>query len=123
MCSSLAHVGEYWIPNSRLDIFGIPIGSPYDDLEPYDIRIEDCSRPHNAPKTWLKFGSYSKIYHGTIQGQYDLFADVMTGSVYAVAVRAKKVNWEHQWNSIDQCLCALMESALNCMETDVLDTK
>lgn len=121
LCSSLVHVGEYWIPNSRLDIYGIPIGSPYDDLEPYNISVEDCSRPHNVPKTWLKFGSYSEIYHGTIQGQYDLFVDVVDGMVSAVPMRAKKVNLknlDNQWDSIDRCLCSLLEHALSCMEAD-----
>lgn len=122
LCAGILLIGKYPTPWSRLTVYGFPIGEPQKERdEPYSIQVEDLSRPRNCPKCWLKFGSYSDLKFGKSQGEYDLFVDVITGTIYGVTMRLKKMDLKHPefcWNSMDECLCSLYEKVLQDMKDD-----
>lgn len=93
-----------------LTILGIPYHLPMDraadEEEPYDISIEDLTRHPDIPSNWLKFGIYYDVTNLEAD-PIDLFVDTQSGHV--TGCRRKTTAICDQWNSIDQCLCALFD--------------
>lgn len=102
---------------SLLDIWELPWNPPGcrkpDEEEPADIAIEDLARHHQTPKQWLKVGRY---YDDVQQGPLELFVDTDTEAVYSC--RKNQYPVYEQWNSLDQCLCALFDR-LSQVDLDV----
>ena len=98
------------IPICRLSIYGVPLTCDRMHLEPFNIRIEDLNRPNNTPDSWLKFGSY---YSPTVTDiRFDLFVDTESLVVFAVKNGCNVCCIEKSWNSIDCCLCCLLDEQI-----------
>lgn len=95
------------IPFRQLTVYGIPLTSTRDRLEPYNIRIEDLSRLPGTPENWLKFGLFRRIADETIQEECELFADVDSGHTFLCPRAEEKMRIFREWNTIDECLCDL----------------
>ena len=94
----------YNFPFCKLSIYGIPVGM---FLQPYDISVEDLSRPDGTPDHYLKFGSYKTVEDSTCTAQYQLFVDTETSTVCSSNRKSKEYIEEEHWDSIDACLCDL----------------
>lgn len=95
------------IPLSCFSIYGIPLTNDRKHIEPYNISLEDTSRPEETPDTWLKFGSYYRP--GDFRRRLDLFIDTDSGTCYAVEHEEKNCMVAAQWESLDECLCAVVD--------------
>lgn len=97
-------IANYSIPFSHFTIYGIPRPRiEVSQMEPFNITIEDLDRSKGTPKQWLKFGAYSSMYD--IDNRLDLFVDTSSGKTYSSKNKAPRVKIEHEWLSIDACLC------------------
>ncbi len=98
------------IASTMLCVFGLPMTQPYGRLqdmeEPFDIRIEDLSRPDELPNSWLKLGTYYKP--DVSRRRRDIYIDTITKKVYSCYDREKSI--EEKWNSLDECLCSIFDS-------------
>lgn len=95
------------IPVCQLAIYGVPltIRDPK-FIEPFNISVEDLCRPKETPLTWLKFASYNIV---KASERWDLFVDTYEHSVTAVKHGEPKCRVVATWDSIDKCLCCLLE--------------
>ena len=99
------------IPRAQLCIYGVP-GTMRDpqQIEPFNISVEDLNRPEMTPDTWLKFGSYQIIPDfGNPSDEYAIFVDTYSHEVHAVKRANNKCESEQVWPSIDACLCDLFD--------------
>ena len=92
---------------SRLSIYGIPLSSRQ-KIEPFNISVEDLNRPKGTPQEWIKFASYLKTEYETTK--LDLFVDSKTSKVFALERDAASFEIRESWDSIDQCLCSILDS-------------
>ena len=107
---SVKKIGTRQIPFNSLSIYGVPLTFDRLHLEPFNIRIEDLNRPNNTPDSWLKFGSY---YSPTVTDiRFDLFVDTESLVVFAVKNGCNVCCIEKSWNSIDCCLCCLLDEQI-----------
>lgn len=100
------------IPASQISIYGIPLLSDRKRLEPFNISIEDLSRPLGTPKTWLKFGCSREICQEAMVSESELYVDTDVGTVYQSICSQNSLQVNEQWPSIDDCLCELFEKLL-----------
>ncbi len=83
-----------------------PFTRPFDEEEPFDIRVEDLRRHKNISKRWLKCGNwYKDCYFDT---RLTIFIDTDTQRVYSSEEDSDKIVQE--WDSFDECLCDLIET-------------
>jgi hypothetical protein len=105
------------IAYSLFSILGFPSTPPYarpqDQEECFSVRIEDHARHSKIPKQWLKCGIYAKDYD--FRNQYDIFLDTETGKVYSVIKNQCEVI--EQWESLDECFCAVYDSFADAKES------
>mgnify|MGYP004509713743 FL=1 len=99
--------GGFKLPTSKLSVFGVPLLADRQHLAPYNISIEDLSRLPNTPEKWLKFGTRCKMDGEITLGEYDLYADTDSGTVYQSERTGKTLQISAQWESVDACLCSL----------------
>lgn len=106
---SVRHIGnkKIRIPICRFSIYGVPLTYDRKHIEPYNISIEDLSRPNNAPESWLKFGAYYKPQ--SMVDKIDLFVDTIHSTVFAVEHDSKECCIIEKWNAIDSCLCSIFD--------------
>lgn len=95
------------IPLCRVVIYGVPLTSDRKHIEPFNISIEDLNRPAGIPHCWLKFGSYIDFPHNS--DTFNLFVDTDRLNVFAVKKQASNCCVVREWESIDDCLCWLIE--------------
>ena len=93
------------IPFCRFSIYGIPVSGASGAREPFNISLEDLSRPMYTPEQWLKFGSYYEP--NNFSNKYDLFVDTESNHVFAVSHDCSNCCVIHNWSSIDECLCGI----------------
>ena len=95
------------IPVCQLAIYGVPLTLRNPEIiEPFNISVEDLRRPKDTPATWLKFASYNIVEKSE---RWDLFVDTCAYTVTAVKNGEAKCQVVAKWNSIDECLCNLLE--------------
>lgn len=94
------------IPFCRFSIYGIPLTFDRNHIEPFDIRIEDLSRPDDTPDSWLKFGSYYTL--GNVE-RFDLFVDTDNLKVFALENSSDQLAVAATWDSVDECLCYIFD--------------
>lgn len=95
------------IPMNYLSIYGVPLTYDRKHLEPFNISVEDLGRADDTPQNWLKFG-YFCFPNDSVEG-YDLFVNVDTEKTFAVESRTERCNIIYTWNSIDECLCDILD--------------
>jgi hypothetical protein len=95
------------IPMNYLSIYGVPLTYDRKHLEPFNISVEDLGRADDTPQNWLKFGSFC-FPNDSVEG-YDLFVNVDTEKTFAVESRTERCNIIYTWNSIDECLCDILD--------------
>jgi len=93
-----------------LCVLGLPRTSPtgraFDLEEPFDIRVENFARHEEIPDTWIKFAVWTEV-ENIEKNPTDLFFDCVTNKVYACEKNKKDVLYS--WNSVDDCLCSIIE--------------
>lgn len=99
-------VGKFRIPSCGFSIYGVPLSHDRTAIEPFNISVEDLKRPAQTPDSWLKFGSYVE---SDSNQRLDLFLDTDTLKVFAVERDSKECVIEQTWESLDLCLCWILE--------------
>lgn len=95
------------IPMNYLSIYGVPLRCDRKHLEPFNISVEDLSRADDTPQNWLKFGCF--CFPNDSVERYDLFINVDTEATFAVESRTESCDIIFSWDSIDECLCDILD--------------
>ena len=115
-------IGETSIAESFLTVFGIPLKSPYtnflEEIEPFNMWVENLGRHPRIPDWWLKVGVY---YEKIDEVRRDIWIDTKTEKVYACRKLEKKVVAE--WENLDQCLCDIFDENKDEMQEYYLENK
>ena len=106
--------GKFSFAQDLLTIYGLPMTPPFmraqDMEEPFDLRIEDLSRPNDTPKTWLKCGRYIK----DCDFSKPLYIFINTENHHILSTSKKENAVVEKWNSLDECLCDLFSRMETC---------
>lgn len=100
---------EISLPASKISIYGVPILSDRKHIEPLNISLEDLNRCPDTPESWLKFGCSREFHQGEFAKEFDLYVDTDKGSAYRVERDCNSLSIANAWQSIDDCLCHLLE--------------
>lgn len=109
------------VAESLLTIFGLPLKSPYtclEEMEPFNIWIENLDRHPRIPDWWLKVGVY---YEKIDEARRDIWIDTKTEKIYACRKLEKKVVAE--WENLDQCLCDIFDRNKDEMQKFYLENR
>lgn len=105
---------EFIFSHSLFVIFGLPmtppLGRPLDMEEPFDVRVESLSMHKDIPKSWLKCGTYTRMYNFDIQT--DIFIDTLSQRVYACEKGQNDII--NEWSNLDNCFCDIFDSLSDC---------
>jgi hypothetical protein len=102
------HISNHIIPMSYLSIYGVPRINKQDanNLEPFNISVEDLRKSKGCPKNWLRFGFSDWVEHAS---RIEYYFDVSLPKDNIQSCYRDSNVVLQKWHTLDEFLAAIFD--------------